>query len=138
MQHKKLSNQSYILGIAIGAGIGVAVLALIIIMAVVIVAKKKRSSSDRVSSPVETSGLKKSNKASKSSNYTELSIKQPSNYTQLNFTEALKPNTNSGDYETVCSAPPRSEPYETVLSVNVSDSDHVYSKINNYINLSDL
>ena len=133
-----MSNQSYISDIAIGAGIGAAVLAIVIIMAVVIIAKKKRPPNDRVSSPVETNELKKSTKASKSSNYTELSIQQPSNYAQLNFTEALKPNTNSGDYETVCSAPPSSRQYETVLTGNVSDSDHVYSKINNYINLSDL
>ena len=123
--------------VGIGVGIGVAVFTFIIIIVVMIIAKKKKSSINSVSNPVETNRLKKSTKVEKSPNYTELGIKQPSDDTELNFTESLIPNTNSGEYNAVCSASSSSGQYETVLTVNVSDSDHVYSKINNYMNLSD-
>ena len=114
------------IGIAAGIGAGVAVLGLSIAM-VMIIKKRKRTTGDKVS------------RSDSPNDYTELSVTKPSNYTELNFEQPLRLSKGkSGDYDVVCSAPVQSGPYETVICSSSSDNDHVYSKINNYVNLSSL
>ena len=114
------------IGIAVGIGAGVAVLGLAFAM-VMIIKKKKKSTVDKIS-------------ASDSPNdYPELSITKPTNYAELNFEQPLRLSKGkSGDYDVVCPAPVNSRQYETVIGNSSSDNDHVYSKINNYVNLSSL